>query len=998
MGCMERLYPTTLRFYPSSICSSFQILEKLTDSPQVTGLDLIEMATKAMMGQPVTPYPPISMPEKYVGVKVPQFSFSRLSGADPGMHICPLAVTKLSNFLAVLGVEMASTGEVACFGRDKYEAYMKGLLSTGFRIPNRNVLVSLGTHKERMELLPSLQKLHRLGYKLYATKGTHDFLDSHEVPAQYLEDLGTDSEMKEYSLSHFLDNGLIDLYINIPSNNHFRRPASYLSSGYITRRKAIDFQVPLMTNVKNAKMLIEAISRQFDLEILSIDSKSSHNTIQLPGLVNISAFVPTLATSADFDFELVTKASIAAGFSTIGIMPLGVDTSITDSGALRLAQANGRKGAYCDYSLSVAATSKNAEQMSQLANQAASLFIPFNQFGKDPSPVAAFNVHFDAWPKHRLIVTDAKTTDLASLLLLASLYNRKLHVTSVTTAADIKLIALSKEKGLRVTCDVSIYSLFYSQKDFPTASCLPTAEDQVALWKHLPTIDAFSIGSIPYQVAIAAQQEATPAVGIADALPLLSTAVRDRRLTVEDIVDRLHTKPRDIFDIHGQDDTSIELEIDRPYIMQPTSAWSPIVGQRVTGSVTRVTLRGKTVCLDGELTPESPSGVDVSSQAESHLSPEIKPIPPPTTAPHAEGLAARRSSFISAQRQGSVSLTQMMSPMMQPISDSAITSLYPAAQMQSSITELIAQSSFKGRHVLSVNQVSREDLHRLFTVASEMRLGVQRHGVLDILQGRVLCTLFYEPSTRTSASFDAAMQRLGGRTVAIATSHSSTQKGESLSDTIRTLGCYGDAIVLRHPDPDSAMIAGKASTVPVINGGNGSIEHPTQAFMDLFTIREELGSVMNLVITFTGDLRYGRTVHSLVKLLAHYTVSIQLVAPKGLSLPDHLRQSLISRGQLIAESEELDPKLVARSDVLYCTRIQKERFQNPEAYEKLKDKLVVDNAVLRHAKQKMIIMHPLPRNKEIDEAVDYDQRAAFFRQMRYGLYCRMALLALVMAP
>lgn len=306
-------------------------------------------------------------------------------------------------------------------------------------------------------------------------------------------------------------------------------------------------------------------------------------------------------------------------------------------------------------------------------------------------------------------------------------------------------------------------------------------------------------------------------------------------------------------------------------------------------------------------------------------------------------------------------------------------------------------SAFKSAHVLSVKQYSRSDLHLLFTVAQEMRLGVDREGVLNILRGRVLCTMFYEPSTRTSASFDAAMQRLGGRTVSITTTHSSVQKGESLQDTLRTLECYGDAIVLRHPDETSVDVARKYSKVPVINGGNGSKEHPTQAFLDLFTIREELGTVQGLTITFVGDLLYGRPVHSLVYLLRHYQVHVQLVAPKSLALPQDVRSLLKESGQLLCESEELTPEILSRSDVLYCTRVQKERFPSVEEYEKVKNSYRIDNSTLKHAKQTTRVLHPLPRNEEVAEEVDYDHRAAYFRQMRYGLYCRMALLALVMS-
>ena len=610
---------------------------------KVMGVDLIEMATKAMIGVHVEEHQPGNLPSAYVGVKVPQFSFSRLSGADP-----------------VLGVEMASTGEVACFGRTKYEAYIKALLSTGIRLPKKNILLSIGSFKDKVEMLPSVERLHKIGYKLFATAGTADYLQEHGIPVKFLESLGAadDGDQKpEYSLTQHLSNNLIDLYINLPSNNRFRRPASYMSKGYRTRRMAVDYQTPLVTNVKNAKILIEALARQYDLEISKVDYQ-------------IFSTGPTYV--------------------------------------------NGKAG-------------------------------------------------------------------------------------------------------------------------------------------------------------------------------------HDRAQT------QLLLEPR----------TSI------------------------------------------------------------------------------------------------------------------------------SLSQLLKQSPFRRKHVLSVKQFSRSDLHLLFTVAQEMRLGVQKHGCLDILRGHVLCSIFFEPSTRTSASFDTAMKRLGGETVTVNESHSSVAKGESLADTVRTLGCYGDAIVLRHPHESSAEIAGRVSNVPILNAGNGAKEHPTQAFLDLFTIREELGTVNGLTITFVGDLLYGRTVHSLVEVLQFYSVTIQLVAPSKLQLPQKIRDTLASRGQLKGEFEQLTEEIVAASDVLYCTRVQKERFENVDDYELVKNATVVDSKTMKYAKPKMVVMHPLPRNQEIHEEVDFDPRAAYFRQvriprywsalclhlfilvvffvtplpyvseiqqanfivqMRYGLYCRMALLALVMAP
>ena len=260
------------------------------------------------------------------------------------------------------------------------------------------------------------------------------------------------------------------------------------------------------------------------------------------------------------------------------------------------------------------------------------------------------------------------------------------------------------------------------------------------------------------------------------------------------------------------------------------------------------------------------------------------------------------------------------------------------------------------------------------------------------------------------------MKRLGGTTMMINEAHSSTQKGETLQDTIRTLDQYADAIVLRHPSDESADIAAKYAVNPVLNAGNGSREHPTQAFLDLYTIREELGTVNGLTITFTGDLRYGRTVHSLCELFKHYNVTVQLVAPAALALPEKVRAGLEARGQLSVVSESLTPEVIAKTDVLYCTRVQKERFEDLELYEKHKDGLVVSAATLVNAKKNMIVMHPLPRNMELSPEVDDDPRCAYFRQvsrgtlfvflfmllikfsqMKYGMYVRMALLALVLA-
>jgi len=273
---------------------------------------------------------------------------------------------------------------------------------------------------------------------------------------------------------------------------------------------------------------------------------------------------------------------------------------------------------------------------------------------------------------------------------------------------------------------------------------------------------------------------------------------------------------------------------------------------------------------------------------------------------------------------------------------------------------------------------------------------VERVGTFDLLKGKILANLFYEPSTRTSSSFTSAMERLGGSVIPInEVKYSSVSKGESLPDTVRTLECYADVIVLRHPEVGSAAIAAKAAHKPVINAGDGIGEHPTQALLDAFTIREEIGHLDGLTVTLLGDLKHGRTVHSLARLLSLYKVRLNYVAPDILRMPAELVDELKAKRLEQAEYNTLD-KPLPETDVLYVTRVQKERFADEATYESVKGAYVIDPAIMRAAKQRMIVMHPLPRVGEIAPEFDDDPRAAYFRQMEYGLYIRMALLAMVL--
>ena len=303
-----------------------------------------------------------------------------------------------------------------------------------------------------------------------------------------------------------------------------------------------------------------------------------------------------------------------------------------------------------------------------------------------------------------------------------------------------------------------------------------------------------------------------------------------------------------------------------------------------------------------------------------------------------------------------------------------------------------------GKDILSVKQFDRADLDYIFGVAHEMHGMVDRVGSFDLLKGKILANLFYEPSTRTSSSFFAAMERLGGSVIPINNvQYSSVSKGESLADTIRTLECYADVIVLRHPEVGSAAIAAETAEKPVLNAGDGVGEHPTQALLDLFTIFSELGvgEIDGKTITVLGDLKYGRTVHSLARLLTLYDVKLNYVSPDILRMPKEVMDEVAEKGIPQTEYTSLE-EVLPETDVLYVTRVQKERFEDPADYEKVAGSFVVNPEVMQAAKEQMIVMHPLPRVGEISPDFDKDPRAAYFRQMEYGLYVRMALLAMVL--
>ncbi|MBU5470675.1 aspartate carbamoyltransferase [Falcatimonas sp. MSJ-15] len=297
------------------------------------------------------------------------------------------------------------------------------------------------------------------------------------------------------------------------------------------------------------------------------------------------------------------------------------------------------------------------------------------------------------------------------------------------------------------------------------------------------------------------------------------------------------------------------------------------------------------------------------------------------------------------------------------------------------------------RHLLSPLDFSVEEIDKLLDLANDMERNPSKYS--ELCKGKKLATLFYEPSTRTRLSFEAAMMNLGGNVIGFSSAASSSaSKGESVSDTIRIISCYADICAMRHPKEGAPLVASLHSSIPVINAGDGGHQHPTQTLTDLLTIRSLKGRLNNLTIGLCGDLKFGRTVHSLINALVRYTgIKFVLISPDELKVPDYIRQDVLdAKGIEYKEVQSLDDA-IADLDILYMTRVQKERFFNEEDYLRMKDFYILDKAKMALAKPDMLVLHPLPRVNEISVEVDDDERAAYFKQVQYGVYVRMAIIA-----
>lgn len=793
-----------------------------------------------------------------------------------------------------------------------------------------------------------------------------------------------------------------------------------MTHGYRTRRLAVDYSIPLVTDVKCTKLLVEAMKicgRAPPIKT-NVDCMTSRTLIKLPGFIDVHVHLREPGATHKEDFSSGTAAALAGGITLVCAMP-NTNPPIIDHQSFQLAKDLAKAGARCDYALFVGASSENFRDICELAPEAAALKMYLNETFTTLklNDMTVWQKHLSNWPKTAPLCVHAEKQATAAIILLASLVDRSIHICHVARKEEILIIKAAKERGIKITCEVCPHHLFLSTKDINTIGVgrsevrpiLCSPEDQQALWDNMDIIDVFATDHAPHTIDEKDSLSPPPGFpGLETILPLLLNAVNEGRLTIDDVINKFHRNPRKIFNLPEQRNTYVEVDMEEEWeiprhLNHSKASWTPFAGMKVKGKVNRVVLRGEVAFVDGQVVVDPGFGQNVRQWRSRHAltngTTESLNISMEKINGHNISIENFDEELFVKIPDQKLNLPQSaLSPhvISRQRLDSSGHQMYKEHEtiMKTNITQ---ERNLYGKSVLSVGMFTKkEQLNDIFNMASHFKTRVHKERFYDeVLKGKVMALCFYEVSTRTCCSFAAAMQRLGGRVIYMDETSSSVKKGETLEDSIAVMSSYADVVVLRHPEVGAMTKAEKISRKPIINAGDGIGEHPTQALLDVFTIREEIGTVNGLTITMVGDLKHGRTVHSLARLLTLYNVTINYVNPKSLAMPEKVVQFVASKGitqKFYSSIEEVLPE----TDVLYMTRIQKERFASEEEYKATCGLFVVTPELMRIAKNRMIVMHPLPRNLEIDTQFDNDRRAAYFRQAEYGMYVRMALLTLLL--
>jgi len=906
------------------VSRSFPFVSKVKD------INFIRIATRIMIGNS---YTIDTTNEKYTGVKVSQFSFNRLANAD-----------------SRLGVEMLSTGEVACFGKNYHEAYLKALSATGFKVKNGcNVLLSIGSYQDKKEMRNSVELLSKSGFNLYGTSGTANYYSEYGINM-----VGLDND----TIYNNIKNGIFGLVMNISIPNKIR-VYNKKTNGYYIRRLAIDYGISVITNIKCAKLYIDSIVGHYNnsIKISDSDVQTTHRYIKLPMCIDMHVHVREPGGEQKETWDTCSRAALRGGVGLICAMP-NTNPSCTNEDVYNLVNNLAKTKSVCDYMIFMGADGENYKDLEHMNPKVCAIKFYLNETYSNLkiNNISILRKYFIHCPDNMLMCFHAEVEMVGVVLYLASIYKKRVHICHISRKEEIEMVKDAKEKGLRVTCEVTPHHLFMNDEiinsldpQFRTVKPVVNSdEDRKALWDNINIIDCFATDHAPHLKSEKQSCGCPGFTGLETALPLLLNAVNDGRLNIKDIADKYHHNPKRILGLNENygEDSFIEINLDKVYTINDNdlitkAGWSPFNGVKIKGSLERFIFGGECVYNNG-IVDELRTGQNVNIYKNN-------------TNSMTSSTELENNSYIDSIDNEELDV-------------------------------------YKLNNIINVEQFNRDNLRLLFKNACTIKHNIKKHGSLDILKGKVVGLFFDEPSTRTYGSFSVAIQKLGGSVLSLNCNNSSTKKGESLYDTLKCFETYCDLLVIRTSFKDSLGKLQNKIKIPIINAGDGDGEHPTQALLDVFTIREERGTVNNLVVSIVGDLKYGRTVHSLVKLLSNYDITFNFVSVDELSLDEGTIEFLGTRGIKYNQYKSIND-VIGNTDVLYMTRIQKERLNNESIDNKfLENNLYLTQEMLTNAKNNIVIMHPLPRNEEIGVNIDNDPRAAYFRQMENGLYIRMALL------
>lgn len=937
------------------VSRTFPFISKTLD------VNFIEIATNIMLGEPFE----LDTDTQYriknqktingkVGVKVSQFSFNRLTDTD-----------------LKLGVEMVSTGEVACFGKNHYQAYLKALAASGFNVPNiyekrHTILISIGSYKFKKELIDSIKILSNY-FEIYATYGTADYYNEN------LEGINIKHVKDDKMLLDMITKKQFSLVINVSDNNKTEKGKTH---GYYLRTHAVKYGMSVITNVKCTKVFARALMYHYD-EYLNVDpefdSITSYKTVKLPLLMDIHTHVRDLDESKSGTWKSETLAALQGGVGSILAMP-NTRPSIDNYDVL-MKYKQLAENSKCDYFLTILGTPQLAQRddiktemirMSQHAI-AMKLFLTGSHTKSDQivTHVDDWKSLLHHWPSDRVVLLHIDDINiLMAFLFVARDYSHQYHLCHLKSKEELDIIDSARKIGINITCEICPHHLFMNNQNerWAKSVCpnLISEENRLYLLHNLDKIDCFASDHAPHNDP--------KNVGISSlewTLKLYATAIKRQEITLGTLITKMVVAPRKIMGLQCDMGTIkqlmqhnfIEIDMDYSGYIPAYNNYSegnncPYFDTPINGLIRRLVINNKPVMIDEEFVDTNIQGSNLLYQSKYYGSKQLE--------------------FVSD------------------------TNLFDTDLLLENTESDDPHIEYQDKDIISVNQFNRNHIRKLCLRAQEIKDSIANNGKIDILNGKTVSLVFYEPSTRTRLSFESAVKKMGGEVITLTPQHSSIQKGESILDSIRTIETYSDLIVLRSPEGYYIKEAAKVCSKPIINAGNGCGEHPTQALLDIYTIRQERGSIYNLTITFAGDLKNGRTVHSLVRLLSQYeSLRFYYVCDKRMKLPEEIIKYVESKPNVEQYYVDSLEEILPKTDVLYMTRFQKERYNQDDDQSNYYYPRITPSS-LANAKRNLIVMHPLPRNDEIDVSVDVDPRACYFRQMEYGLYMRMALIEMML--